>query len=683
MTGDESYHADCFTCRQCSRRIEELVFAKTSQGIYCMVSRGSASKPSRPAVLTGAIPTILPQTCHNERVARSRRHAEAKQRARAKKEREKERDKDKEKERVRGTGERPAPITSNPGAMERSRADSAGGSQPGKSPRPEALSGISALSTPAGLTPSPSRHGFIGIPEPGGASATGDTVQLESPRLEAESRRDEQSRQGISLDRHRHSPSPMSTTRRKLSPGVEIDMSYYSGGESGQGSASTVDPERPNSRNKTQYSGGSHPSSSEIPIGLGVGLGGSLSTLSSTRADKRSSINPEMVLNYQQQQHKEEVQSASSSAPNSSNDHFSGRSSPSPVVESFSAGRHSPLPNSPLRASFTDAEARENERAGSRSTPHAGSPTLKSYPASSSRLTPTVPAYGGPKGRSPITRASSDTGQASDTPPRSSSLTDSLDTLGGSSTDRVQEDSDDATIKEKTVYQRAQTQDQPANKSLPPQPPNLYEPPRIDAPAWSNLGFSLSDPDFAKLLAENKASPEKAKQAFAAREASPGRSRLQTAAGERVTPLQNSAKAPGSNSLPASPVLGHSPPLQAIMAAYASDANKITERPQRSDSLRSLQPTLANQHQSSEELVTDFSELKIPALETSIPTLQAVLASTATASAPDGSIVIQKALLERVVNEIQALTDQVTVLKDKYSGARVSTLICKVHSRNR
>lgn len=38
MTGDESYHAHCFTCRACSKRIEELVFAKTSQGIYCMVS---------------------------------------------------------------------------------------------------------------------------------------------------------------------------------------------------------------------------------------------------------------------------------------------------------------------------------------------------------------------------------------------------------------------------------------------------------------------------------------------------------------------------------------------------------------------------------------------------------------------------------------------------------------------
>lgn len=40
MTGDESYHAHCFTCRTCKQRIEELVFAKTSQGIYCMVSYG-------------------------------------------------------------------------------------------------------------------------------------------------------------------------------------------------------------------------------------------------------------------------------------------------------------------------------------------------------------------------------------------------------------------------------------------------------------------------------------------------------------------------------------------------------------------------------------------------------------------------------------------------------------------
>lgn len=54
MTGDDSYHAHCFKCKVCQNRIDELVFAKTRQGIYCM-------------------------NCHNERVARSRRHQARKQ----------------------------------------------------------------------------------------------------------------------------------------------------------------------------------------------------------------------------------------------------------------------------------------------------------------------------------------------------------------------------------------------------------------------------------------------------------------------------------------------------------------------------------------------------------------------------------------------------------------------------
>ncbi|KAG0250606.1 hypothetical protein DFQ27_009326, partial [Actinomortierella ambigua] len=36
MTGEEAYHADCFRCSQCNAKIDDLVFAKTSQGIYCM-----------------------------------------------------------------------------------------------------------------------------------------------------------------------------------------------------------------------------------------------------------------------------------------------------------------------------------------------------------------------------------------------------------------------------------------------------------------------------------------------------------------------------------------------------------------------------------------------------------------------------------------------------------------------
>lgn len=35
-TGDEAYHAECFRCIQCESKIDDLVFAKTSQGIYCM-----------------------------------------------------------------------------------------------------------------------------------------------------------------------------------------------------------------------------------------------------------------------------------------------------------------------------------------------------------------------------------------------------------------------------------------------------------------------------------------------------------------------------------------------------------------------------------------------------------------------------------------------------------------------
>jgi hypothetical protein len=58
MTGDDSYHAHCFKCKVCGNRIDELVFAKTSQGIYCM-------------------------SCHNHRVARSRKRHQEKKAAQA------------------------------------------------------------------------------------------------------------------------------------------------------------------------------------------------------------------------------------------------------------------------------------------------------------------------------------------------------------------------------------------------------------------------------------------------------------------------------------------------------------------------------------------------------------------------------------------------------------------------
>ncbi|KZT21386.1 RhoGAP-domain-containing protein [Neolentinus lepideus HHB14362 ss-1] len=63
MTGDDSYHAHCFKCRVCKNLIDDMVFAKTSQGIYCM-------------------------KCHNDRVAKSRRHHERKKEMQRERERE-------------------------------------------------------------------------------------------------------------------------------------------------------------------------------------------------------------------------------------------------------------------------------------------------------------------------------------------------------------------------------------------------------------------------------------------------------------------------------------------------------------------------------------------------------------------------------------------------------------------
>jgi hypothetical protein len=36
LTGDHAFCADCFRCRNCKRRIENLRYSRTSQGIFCM-----------------------------------------------------------------------------------------------------------------------------------------------------------------------------------------------------------------------------------------------------------------------------------------------------------------------------------------------------------------------------------------------------------------------------------------------------------------------------------------------------------------------------------------------------------------------------------------------------------------------------------------------------------------------
>ena len=41
LTGDQTYCANCFRCRNCKRKIENLRYARTSQGIFCMACHES------------------------------------------------------------------------------------------------------------------------------------------------------------------------------------------------------------------------------------------------------------------------------------------------------------------------------------------------------------------------------------------------------------------------------------------------------------------------------------------------------------------------------------------------------------------------------------------------------------------------------------------------------------------
>ncbi|KAG8884144.1 hypothetical protein FRB97_005127 [Tulasnella sp. 331] len=138
MTGDESYHAACFTCRSCSRQIQELVFAKTSNGIYCM-------------------------TCHNERVARGRRHAEQKRSksktAAARKEREKDKERDKEKrERDRG---RDDPTTPNRPGLSPNHSSNSASSAGGNIPSSPSFNNTPRTSSPSPMTSMPTPNASI------------------------------------------------------------------------------------------------------------------------------------------------------------------------------------------------------------------------------------------------------------------------------------------------------------------------------------------------------------------------------------------------------------------------------------------------------------------------------------------------------------------------------------------
>ncbi|GAB7356802.1 hypothetical protein MBLNU459_g7687t1 [Dothideomycetes sp. NU459] len=75
LTGDQAFCATCFKCRNCKRKIENLRYARTSQGIFCMTcheslmarrrkkskaSKLAAASASNPIVLDKSLPALPP-----------------------------------------------------------------------------------------------------------------------------------------------------------------------------------------------------------------------------------------------------------------------------------------------------------------------------------------------------------------------------------------------------------------------------------------------------------------------------------------------------------------------------------------------------------------------------------------------------------------------------------------------
>lgn len=88
LTGDQAFCSNCFKCRNCKRKIENLRYARTSQGIFCMdchdalmqrrrKKRAAASQTKRPAPAGVKLDKSLPELPPN-----AEKELEAERRAR-------------------------------------------------------------------------------------------------------------------------------------------------------------------------------------------------------------------------------------------------------------------------------------------------------------------------------------------------------------------------------------------------------------------------------------------------------------------------------------------------------------------------------------------------------------------------------------------------------------------------
>ncbi|KAJ9114608.1 hypothetical protein QFC22_005481 [Naganishia vaughanmartiniae] len=646
MTGDESYHAHCFTCRACSNKIEELVFAKTSQGIYCM-------------------------SCHNERVARSRRHAEAKQRAKAKKE-------EREREKAKSTSDQVAasplkplpPMSSSSSTAIEDAMKSAStfgpnslASQALKSP----IAGPTRALSPSSQYPKLSPDGSS-FAHPDGQypkvhekllslSPVPDARERTAARLESRRRKEEQ----VDLSSYSPTPSPSPGSRSVFDDGRLDRLSPRPGSDLGSPLEAKFKDDTLRARSPIL----TQDQSANPTIGLGVGPVSGLG-LPTGRAERRRSINPAMMFNYQDHQNTPELPH-SPSHPSFVNQH----------VEGATGSRGSPLPSSPLRSSFNDGNPRAQNGPSTRGTSPMGNSVLSPIP---NRLYSSGSNRENSNSRSDLAAVASQDDLKSNTPPRSSSLADSLHAATAFGSDRRPSASTEST---RTVSPGIRRLEATPGASMVPTPvAGSPSAPQIDAPELPSLNFSLSDPDFAVILNEQEEkSAIKADQSFTRPSLQNNRSNegsglafRQLPSISKIQPLNLPSKDGSSRPSPSSPAYsphgGVSPKLLSNAANRVAHDIRQTPSSEMSDTFFSSDSGHKDDNESQDSAASQLDHDNSSSLrvESALPQLQLLLEATRQQSGYVAKIEV--ALLAKTIQEITELTEQVSVFSQKYTGAK-------------
>ncbi|GMK59982.1 hypothetical protein CspeluHIS016_0901990 [Cutaneotrichosporon spelunceum] len=420
MTGDESYHAHCFTCRTCKQRIEELVFAKTSQGIYCM-------------------------NCHNERVARSRRHAEVKRQRAARKEREKE---EAEARRRDASGMRSSSTSTSLTLLTSVASNASGVTKAGSpsSPRYPAVSSPRSLSSfadnnrrdvgPLPRSASPMRNQSVP------SSPAGPRELREAPMARVGSQDSRTARSGTA------SPTPGSSSS-KSSPMALAQAQATANLMSQASSRGPMDAAASGAR-----------------VGGGPELGVSGLSVPTSRAEKRRSINPGLS--------------------------FSKDQAASPFTPE-------PRAPSPLRASFNELqEGPAVPPDGNALTTGSPTPTPASHGrALSASTSPTLICSPHLRSQSPAEKSPDLSAKSS---PKSETTSGTRAQTTAETTPKSSEPSQDG-HRSPSAFKSSILPHERKDSHVSINGDALL--PRIDAPGLlPTMSFSLSDPDFAVLLNE-------------------------------------------------------------------------------------------------------------------------------------------------------------------------------------